>query len=469
MTCGTCFSLSGDANGVLVQLAANASGAANRYISMNPQVTYFRQEYKRVSNFGKGECDMAFQTQSDWGRPLICKWQRNGDAAHELYLQLCIERVYIAANTITNTLVGHPNFGFFVDPAKAIITWVNCLGQVAVDVVELVIGGSNIDKIQGELLHIWAQFAYADEVKLREMIGEFDNLDDLRAWSAKDRVVHVPLPFYFAHPAYPDNVLPVIALQNHDIVVTVCLKPRNDLIKAYDPSFGIGPDFDICNGFPLTSVLGGSLMDARLTINWVYLDVAERTMMAQSPHEFLIVQHQMNCEFSVNAGLTQACILVNFNHPVIEYFWLFQEQIKEDCNDWFDFSLAEDPALIPTNFPWASANNPPPPVDPFSSIEITVNGHDRVAQRDGAYFRTVVPGERHTRKPTRFLYNYVFSMEPEDVSKPSGGENHSRIDTVQMKAVFDRALPNTANVRIYCRNHNVVKISGGMLALRFAN
>jgi Large eukaryotic DNA virus major capsid protein len=79
-----------------------------------------------------------------------------------------------------------------------------------------------------------------------------------------------------------------------------------------------------------------------------------------------------------------------------------------------------------------------------------------------------VPGwERHSNIPDRFIYNYCFCLYPEEDSSPSGALNMSRIDNVVFRFAFidvagGSGLAEAGSLMIFARNHNVVKIAGGM-------
>lgn len=134
-------------------------------------------------------------------------------------------------------------------------------------------------------------------------------MEDQRDFAARDRTLYIPLPFWFAR--HNELYLPMIALQHHDVKISVQLANQADLIKVYDSAT---PDTLVA----LTNVTGGELEDALLTINYVYLDTMERRLMAQQPHEFLITQLQVQSAESVVAGSTTKTIPVYFNQPVLE-------------------------------------------------------------------------------------------------------------------------------------------------------
>ena len=97
--------------------------------------------------------------------------------------------------------------------------------------------------------------------------------------------------------------------------------------------------------------------------------------------------------------------------------------------------------------------------------KIQLNGHDRFAPRPNNYFRHVQPFQHHSRVPESQIYNYSFSLRPEE-HQPSGTCNFSRIDNAQLH--FSAALSST-NGNIFAVNYNVLRIMSGMGGLAYSN
>jgi hypothetical protein len=118
---------------------------------------------------------------------------------------------------------------------------------------------------------------------------------------------------------------------------------------------------------------------------------------------------------------------------------------------------------------------PVPKVDSLSSIELKFNGHDRISPREAPYFRLLQPYQAHSSIPNQFIYAYSFALFPEQDVSPSGSANVSRIDNVVYQLEFttdsdgSSALTQDGLLYVYARNHNVMKIAGGMGALRYSN
>jgi hypothetical protein len=109
--------------------------------------------------------------------------------------------------------------------------------------------------------------------------------------------------------------------------------------------------------------------------------------------------------------------------------------------------------------------------NPTAFAKVQLNGHDRLSQREGRYFNTVIPQECHTNCPAIGINVYSFALNPED-HQPSGTCNFSRVDIATLLLNITAqtfAGGDTAKTRIYCTNYNVLRIMSGMAGLAFSN
>ena len=113
--------------------------------------------------------------------------------------------------------------------------------------------------------------------------------------------------------------------------------------------------------------------------------------------------------------------------------------------------------------------------NPTDLAKIQLNGHDRLTEREGRYFNTVIPQECHENCPATGINVYSFALNPEE-HQPSGTCNFSRIDIAQLLLTITNSTyihPNTgtdtAKCRIYATNYNVLRVMSGMAGLAFTN
>ena len=109
--------------------------------------------------------------------------------------------------------------------------------------------------------------------------------------------------------------------------------------------------------------------------------------------------------------------------------------------------------------------------NPVEVGKLQLNGQDRFTDREGSYFDRVQPYQHHTRTPSTGINVYSFALRPEE-HQPSGTCNFSRIDkaTLQLTVSVNTVQgTNTAQVRVYALNYNVLRVMSGMGGLAYSN
>ena len=109
--------------------------------------------------------------------------------------------------------------------------------------------------------------------------------------------------------------------------------------------------------------------------------------------------------------------------------------------------------------------------NPVVTAKLQLNGQDRFSEREGSYFDVVQPFQHHTRNPDTGINVYSFALRPEE-HQPSGTCNMSRIDNATLQLVLSSAAiggDDTAKVRVYATNYNVLRIMSGMGGLAYSN
>jgi hypothetical protein len=478
--------------GGLMQLVAY--GAQDVYLTANPQVTFFKQLYRRHSNFAMESIEQTFNGVANFGKRVQCTISRNGDLISRVYLQATLPSVDVASILGTTNTVS--------DTSATAFQWVENVGQALVSYVELEIGGQLIDKHYGDWLHIWNELTLpvGKQEAYHMMVGSAlagssnastadtnacascgntglgpcgtnqstggvcysgtGNSNTTTLTCTTEYTLYVPLEFWFCR--HSGLALPLIALQYHEVKVNVQLNNLNNLCNVTagadtDTAAGGAPAARTKKVFNAVNQEG--LKAASLWADYVYLDTEERRRFAQVAHEYLIEQLQFTGSESVTA--VQNNIKMSFNHPVKELVWVTQQDRWVDCSDYINNK--------PFNYTDGENN-------PTAVAKIQLNGHDRFDARFGSYFNFVQPYQHHTRSPALGINVYSFALKPEE-HQPSGTCNFSRIDN----AVLNLTLtPNTlkdstttlalpAQVRIYAVNYNVLRVMSGMGGLAYSN
>lgn len=287
--------------GGLMQLVAY--GAQDVYLSGSPQITFFKVVYRRHTNFSVEPVQQVWNGAADFGRTVTCNINRNGDLITNMY-------VAVALNAVA---AGSVSWGY-----------VHRLGHAMVNSCKVEIGGSKIDEQYGDWLNIWYELTHkvGQERGYAEMIGDVDHLTSVSVNAKRAYQLYIPLQFWFNR----NNglALPLIALQYHDVRVTVEFRAGSALVNYVGSTAPTAP----------------TMSDCYLLIDYVYLDAEERKRFAQASHEYLIEQLQFTGSETLT-GSNQKYRL-NFNHPCKYLVWAPQLERYYTRTNWVAYAFDND-------------------------------------------------------------------------------------------------------------------------------
>ena len=499
--------------GGLMQLVSY--GAQDIYISGNPQITFWKILYKRHTNFAMEAIEVTFNGQADFNKRVTAVINRNADLMYKSYVQVVLPQVTCASSGNATT--------------PAAFRWVNYIGHRLIKQVEVEIGGQRIDRQYGDWMQIWTQLSTeaGSVAALDSLIGNTHDLVLLKkgngipldATCASTEVtqsclsrqgtpaktLYIPLQFWFCRN--PGVAIPLIALQYHEVRINVDFETWENCTYAETTTLGVPARPNAL-----------SLAAASIYIDYVYLDTEERRRFAQQTHEYLIEQVQYTGAESITSSSNK--IQLNFNHPVKEIFWVVQRDSFVDCStegransaylgqqpfnysdDW-DMSVGllslftndgtyDGPNTVTTGNtavglgPDSGGNSSNYLLakllvdadvrcdgkNPVEVAKLQLNGQDRFTEREGSYFDKVQPYQHHSRCPSTGINCYSFALRPEE-HQPSGTCNFSRIDkaTLQLTVSINTVIgSNTAQVRVYGLNYNILRVMSGMGGLAYSN
>ncbi len=443
--------------GGLLQLVAY--GAQDIYLTGDPEMTYFRAVYKRHTNFAMECIEQTFQGTPDFGRTSTVVVSRNGDMIHRAFLKTVLPALQTSASTCE-------------------VGWIREVGHFLIKNVEVQIGGQMIDKHYSEWLSIWQALTLpaSQEFGYSRMIGEdlyvstlvqVGNTGTTGAASAGNAgytvasgtttavTLYIPLQFWFNRN--PGLALPLIALQFHEVKFKFEFRALRELYLG--PTVSNSP------------VLGTT----SLWIDYIFLDTDERRRVAKGSHEYLIEQLQFNGD-EAYTSTTSVRPKLNFNHPCKSLIFVVQ--------DADNISTANRDLGVDDGTPtydlrnWSNSTTLLNGTTPVSTALLRLNGHDRFAVQDGAYFDLVQNLNHWPRVPggsgvggayttSRGIHTYNFALYPAK-HQPSGTLNWSRIDNAELQVTLSGAA-DTGVMKIFVINYNVLRITSGMGGLAYAN
>ena len=470
--------------GALTQLIA--LGAADKYLTQNPSITYWRFRYNRYTNFSMEAIEQQFNTSVRFGADTNLTLNRTGDLIFYTYVLIDLKGI----TACTAGLNGCPTYsggfpgltgganGYQCDPcqdtpmiddaldacceypqneATPWAHYTNAIGQWLVRRASLIIGGQVVDTLYNDYLYMWEELSGKPGKKLVEMIGKSYSLDELVITSAQDRRLYVPLPFWFTQTS--GNALPVVSLQFHGIQLQVSFAELRSCVQTSNSSTALQPSPPVTvikyDRTPLTE----NDLKALVETTYVYLDIDERDRFATGSFEQLITQVQA---YEVQTSSSQVRIALNFNHPIIELIWAVRRKCQANINNWFCYG--------------GKFNQ-----DPIKMVNLKLNNLPRFQTKEGRYFRLVQPYQHHTNIPISHVYSWSAAIHPEE-AQPSGSVNFSRIDNVEL--IFE--MQDTLNiptkvtgtgshstgdfsVLVYGRSWNIMRYKEGLGGLAYSN
>uniref|UniRef100_A0A6C0J213 Major capsid protein N-terminal domain-containing protein n=1 Tax=viral metagenome TaxID=1070528 RepID=A0A6C0J213_9ZZZZ len=451
-------------SGGLMQLVAY--GMQDVYLTGNSQITFFKNLYRRHTNFSCEAVEQTFQSNStSFGNKLVAVISRNGDLLHRLWLEVSLKE------------------------STEDTTYVSKFGHALIKSAEVEIGGQRIDKIYGRFTHLWHKLSCRAEKEAGyELMTGNDGPDFVSGNGMQTaRKLYIPINFWFSKGS-AGAALPLIALQYHEVRISIELAAKSEVLRTR----AADKDTQLANnGASNVSVeeevgiyttgsstdIEGMADPPKLYSDFFYLDTDERRRFSQMSHEYLIEQLQFTGSEVTSALGSEAVpfsMRLNFNHPTKAIYWTTEitghneKAVNPFYNGWRLTEPAQIKSLVASGDYAEYHDN-----CPIDDVQLQLNGHERFSTRKGSYFHLCQPYQHHTRVPyDHWVGMYSFCLSPEE-HQPSGALNFSRIDNASLKLKFKRlhtgTTGHTRTVYVYAVNYNVLRILSGMGGLAFSN
>ena len=186
-------------------------------------------------------------------------------------------------------------------------SWIDNLGFNLINKCSIMIGGNDITQFDSDYLNIYYSLYgnFKQRKHLNEMIG---NTSDITSYSniiKPQKILYIPLPFWFS--LHNGNNLPLVSMIYHDVEFSIDF---NTLDKC-------------CFYNGTLNINNLSLSGCQLLIDYIFLDIDERTKFASFSHEYLVPNTQIINSY--NLDILNGSINLDFMHPVKELFWILKE------------------------------------------------------------------------------------------------------------------------------------------------
>jgi hypothetical protein len=242
-------------SGALVDLVAK--GVQDAYLTGKPEVSFFRQSYKRHTNFASKPVQLDPMGTIASNSEITLKISNKGDLLSYIWMDLG-----------TNT-IGGPGIGSnTVSPA----------------IFELYIGGQFVDRQDATFMALhWQKFLVDSGAKAMAIMTSSENDSGIRSNMLSS--TFLPLHFFFCD-SYP---LPLIALQYHEVEIRV-------------------------------KFASGAPGNVKFYANYIMLDTDERDYFVNRDHDMLIEQVQ-RLPATGGSDTAPVFDLSLLNHPVKSLHW----------------------------------------------------------------------------------------------------------------------------------------------------
>lgn len=309
-----------------------ASGIQDNYITGNPQITFFKSVYRRHTNF-------AIETIQQ----II-----DGDLGTENISTNSTVKITKTADLLSGIYVVCPQKKAGIDATELI------------DNVEIVIGGTLIDRHTNEWMKVWNELAVDTSKKegFKYMVGGFNLSSGSNKTENDQASVIFPLNFWFCR--HVGLSLPLIAIQYHDIILKI--------------EWGVNSNINRDSSTSVSSL-------CEIWCDNVFLDSEERKRFGENEHEYLIEQVQVID--TINESPSSKFKLNGFNHPLKEIIWTENDTGANKITD--------------------------------EKMNITINGIERLSEQYKEYYTLQQPYKHHKNIPS---YNVKEHENPLYLDKP---------------------------------------------------
>jgi hypothetical protein len=269
------------------RLNLSVAGIEDAHLTGQPGMSYFLTRFKRHASFAFEIVENQFDGVNNYGNLITSIIPSfHGDLIKNLTFKLA--RKPLAPNGTS---------------------WSPSFMTRLVEFAELYIGGQLIEKITGEYIYLYQQLRNND-YDTRQTLYFLTGHGDLLDYYEDEYIYFLDLPFHFYRN--PKLAIPICALSKQNVEVRIKLRNFNEVIL--DP-----------NSY------GGEISRLSLNVEYVYLNPEERAYLMSTEINHPITQVQLT-QFKMKTGELKKDVLLNFEHPVKEMYFVSQSNVSSESN-----------------------------------------------------------------------------------------------------------------------------------------
>jgi len=475
-------------------------GNNNIFLTGNPSKTFFKVTYSKYSNFGL----QKFRLDYDGSRDLRLTEPSTYTFTVKRYAELLMDTYLV----VTLPDIWSPVYPPTKDTNEQWIPygfrWIKDLGAQMISEISITCGSLTLQKYTGDYLSAMVERDFSEEKKklFNEMTGNVVELyDPSNAYSRdnsypsasytkntlgaepsiRGRTLYIPINTWFTMNSA--CAFPLVALQYNELVITVTLRPIQELFQVrdvFDVNYNfpyIQPDFNqsqfqmyrflqtppsaMLQTSDYTNTVSTWNADVHLISTYCFLSKEEAKVFASQDQVYL-VKDVFNYFFENVTGTKR--IKVNSNGMISNWMFYLQRNDINLRNEWSNYTnwpyrnlpsnivIAPNVPLPGTDFEYGMGVNPNFGNLYNSGITITGDFHSENQKEimetmgillDGEWREnTQVSGifnyiEKYTRtrgfaKDGLYCYNFCLDTDPFQY-QPSGAINLSKFRTIQLE------------------------------------
>lgn len=396
----------------------------------------FKAVLRKPTPFALESQSYEFLPDPRFGFQTSCLIPRNGDLLTNATLLLTVKQLPSA----------YPKAAGAWYPAE-------CL----VHEVQLVLGGTVVEKFPGEYLRLYDTFHRTFDAS--EAYKKSTNFDSVAINSdlEKTQTLRLPLPFTFCR--HWDAALPLVCLPSTEVKINVTFKNAVDA--------GVNP----------------GTLDARLEVQYAYLGDEERRTLASSDQEVLVEQVQWST-FELpdgvpsTSGPSQFSVRLNFTNPVKSLYWAVKNTTTTTSSRTHSLRFIGDAAgtyqaltesqFVPSGLAPMSSRLTSEHLAPIFAAKILWGGQERSVSNPGSWYG-VGQAQTHAAKvPPAGMYMYSFALDP-DSRAPTGFANFAATEDVRLSLVFKKSVASVTDVQTDEEAANVTECTQLLVCARSYN
>ena len=413
-----------------IQLAT--TGPQDRFFTMNPEYTHFKENFRKHSNFSTEFVDVEADQVVDFGKTFRFSIPNNaGDLIRTVSFKMTLPGL------------NETDVGYIVS-----------VGHALIDHVDLLVGGQMVQRVSSDWLEIHGEHYYTQTKQnaLFQLTGKYpvrsagirSNSASVLGYlgtSTNDVDFYVDIPFYFHRE--PTLAFPLCAVcDQQEVEVEVTLRDVADLVV------------DVTDGS--LPVLSGthSITSFVMQCEMVFLDPIEKIKFKNTPKDYLITQNQLN-SFLVPKGQDTFKCKLSFTNLVKELYFVIQSEGARV----FDFD----------NYRQTDLDGRLVQYEHLKHLTLTLDGSEVLTEKTGkvVFLKAVQAAIHHAKTQLiRRFYSYSFALEPEK-AQPTGQLNFTVIKDQNLGLTLNRNALQDRQVRVYARSYNVLRVAGGKARVIF--